>query len=187
MRVNGYDVRYARATSSVVDDPRGTGAFLTLGAVLDVRKDGRHVATLHPARDYYPSTDLTLGGVSRLIGGEATSEIAMKSSITHDLWTAVQPDLSQLRPILAEGDKVVPPIRPDLGVIALQAVAQHYVASGPRADFRVISSPLVTWIWLGGIIVFSGGLVALWPAPDLARRRVTAGLRARVAQELGRA
>jgi cytochrome c-type biogenesis protein CcmF len=51
----------------------------------------------------------------------------------------------------------------------------------------VISSPLVTWIWLGGIIVFAGGLIALWPAPDAARRRATAGYAGRVARELGRA
>jgi cytochrome c-type biogenesis protein CcmF len=187
MRVKGYDVRYVRATASVADDPRNTGAFLTLGAILDVSKDGRHFTTLRPARDYYPSTDLSMGGVSRLIGGEATSEVAMKSSVTHDLWTAVQPDLTPLAGILKAGDKVVPPIRPDLGLIALQAIATRYANSAPRADFRVISSPLVTWIWLGGLIVFSGGLIALWPAPDLARRRATAGRRARVAQELGRA
>jgi cytochrome c-type biogenesis protein CcmF len=45
----------------------------------------------------------------------------------------------------------------------------------------------VTWIWLGGLIVFAGGLIALWPAPDAGRRRVTAGYAARVARELGRA
>jgi cytochrome c-type biogenesis protein CcmF len=46
---------------------------------------------------------------------------------------------------------------------------------------------MVAWIWIGGIVVFGGGLVAMWPAPDAARRRVTAGYAARVAQELGRA
>ena len=46
---------------------------------------------------------------------------------------------------------------------------------------------MVAWIWIGGIIVFGGGLIALWPAPRHARRRATAGYAARVAQELGRA
>src|SRR5206468_3254289 len=39
-RVDGYDVKYVRATGRIADDPDGTGAFMTLGAVLNVRKDG---------------------------------------------------------------------------------------------------------------------------------------------------
>jgi len=186
-RVDGYTLKYVRATASVANDPRGTGATMTLGAVVDVSKDGRHVTTLRPARDYYPSTDLTMGGVSHLIGGDATSEIALRSNPVRDLWAAIQPDLTTLQPIIRRGDKVVPPIRPDLGLLALRAISQRYVRDAPAADFRFISSPLVMWIWLGGIIVGTGGLIALWPAPDMARRRVTASLRARVAQELGRA
>jgi hypothetical protein len=42
-------------------------------------------------------------------------------------------------------------------------------------------------MWLGAIIAFAGGLLALWPAPDTARRRSTARAAARVAQDLGRA
>ena len=57
----------------------------------------------------------------------------------------------------------------------------------PAATFRLIASPLVTWIWLGAIVVFLGGLLALWPAPDAARRKSTARAAARVAQDLGRA
>ncbi|HEV3130087.1 MAG TPA: hypothetical protein VGY32_13975, partial [Solirubrobacteraceae bacterium] len=30
---------------------------------------------------------------------------------------------------------------------------------------------LVSWIWIGAIIVAIGGLLALWPIPRLARRR----------------
>ena len=45
----------------------------------------------------------------------------------------------------------------------------------------------MAWIWLGGLIVFAGGLIALWPAPDAARGRVRAGYAARVAQDLDRA
>ena len=41
-------------------------------------------------------------------------------------------------------------------------------------DFLFIVSPLVTWIWLGAIIIATGGLIALWPLPALARRRATA-------------
>ena len=46
----------------------------------------------------------------------------------------------------------------------------------------------MTWIWLGAIIVFLGGLIAMWPGErDALRRRVRAGYAARVARDLGRA
>jgi cytochrome c biogenesis factor len=38
----------------------------------------------------------------------------------------------------------------------------------------VIVSPLLGWIWIGGVIVVSGTMVALWPAPRRARRRAAA-------------
>jgi hypothetical protein len=40
------------------------------------------------------------------------------------------------------------------------------------------------WIWVGGIIVFAGGALALWPAPAAARGRVRARYAARVGREL---
>src|SRR4051812_48885937 len=206
-RVDGYDVKYVRATGKVADDPDGTGALMTLGAVLDVSKKGKHIATLAPARNYYPSLDLSQGGVGRLVGGEATSEVGLKAGLGRDVWAAVQPDFDKLRPLIDEGNKVVPPVRPDLGLVALSAIAQHYADRPPPADFRLIVSPLVMWIWIGGVVAGTGGgsalwaargpsrppapggggLIALWRAPPPARPRATAGLRARVAQELGRA
>ena len=44
---------------------------------------------------------------------------------------------------------------------------------------------MVTWIWLGALLVFLGGLICIWPTADLAHRRATAGYAARVARELG--
>jgi cytochrome c-type biogenesis protein CcmF len=69
----------------------------------------------------------------------------------------------------------------------VRGLAASYAKSAPPPTFRAIVSPLVAWIWLGGIIVIVGGVICLWPAPDLARRRATAGYAARVARELGRA
>ena len=59
--------------------------------------------------------------------------------------------------------------------------------SPPPATFRIIASPLVTWIWLGALIVFGGGLIAMWPAGARARKPADAAQLARVARELQRA
>jgi cytochrome c-type biogenesis protein CcmF len=45
----------------------------------------------------------------------------------------------------------------------------------------------VSWIWIGALIVFAGGLIALWPPLRRAPRPVAARYAARVARELGRA
>ena len=39
----------------------------------------------------------------------------------------------------------------------------------PLATFRVLVQPLVPWIWLGGLIMAIGTLVALWPGAEPAR------------------
>jgi cytochrome c biogenesis factor len=46
---------------------------------------------------------------------------------------------------------------------------------------------LVFWIWIGGLIAAGGGLIALWPAPSVVRRRVAARSRARALRGLARA
>ena len=43
---------------------------------------------------------------------------------------------------------------------------------------------MVTWIWLGAIIVILGGLIALWPAPRGMTRRVSAAYAARVGRDV---
>ena len=70
---------------------------------------------------------------------------------------------------------------------ALTGLARSYVKNPPPATFRMLVSPLVTWIWIGAIVVFGGGLIALWPQGRASTRLATAGYAARVARELGRA
>src|SRR4051812_8129673 len=181
-RVDGYDVKYVRAYGRVADDPDGTGASMTLGAVLAVSKHGHHVATLRPARNYYPGS-VADGPVGQYVSGDATSEVGLQAGLRKDFWVAMQPDQGWLQGVISKGNKLPPNAAP----LALAAIAGRYAQRPPPASFRMIASPLVTWIWLGGLIVIGGGMIVLWPAPDLARRKVTATLRARVAQELGRA
>jgi cytochrome c-type biogenesis protein CcmF len=186
--VGGYQVKYVRATARPVY--RGERLErVALGAVLDVRKDGRHVTTLRTERGYYPSAAPFASGslIRGIFDGDATSEVGMKAGLTRDLWTAIQPDPEYLNKVIdATAAKTAgkPPAQQAQAVGRLLSV---YRQGAFPAQFRIISSPLVSWIWLGGIIVFAGGLIALWPAPDAARRRVTAGYAARVARELGRA
>ncbi len=97
--VGPYTVTYREPTAEILSDRAGTGAPITLGAVLEVEEAGERFV-LRPSRNYYPSQDASLGAIGRFFGGEATSEVALDTSLERDLWTAVQPDLEALeRPI----------------------------------------------------------------------------------------
>jgi cytochrome c-type biogenesis protein CcmF len=42
-------------------------------------------------------------------------------------------------------------------------IAAGYVAEGAPSTFRVIVNPLVTWMWIGGLIALAGAIIGLWP------------------------
>jgi cytochrome c-type biogenesis protein CcmF len=183
-RVGGYEIRYVQPTASL------TSEKISLGALLDVRHGDRHVATLAPTRGYYPSLDETrLGRLGRFLAGESTSEVGLKAGVRRDIWTAVQPDLTPLAPLIAQADRRFPHADARLEGAVLSALVARYVADPPPAHFRLIVSPLVSWIWIGGGILAVGGLFALWPplrvAPLTARRRVAVRRRARGADLAG--
>ena len=66
---------------------------------------------------------------------------------------------------------------------ALRGLVRSYADNPPPATFRLLVSPMVTWIWIGAIVVFLGALIALWPSPRTVGRRVTAAYTARVGRE----
>jgi cytochrome c-type biogenesis protein CcmF len=190
-RVGPYTVRYVRPTAQVSPryDAAHTGATLNLGAVLRVTKGGHYVATLQPSEGFYDSADVTQGSVGHLIGGQSVSHISMSAGLTRDVWSAVQPDIStpSLKRYIDVGNKTIPLVRPDEGLLALAYMAHAYLQHPPPAQFNFIDSPLVMWIWIGGAIVFGGGLIVLWPAASAVRRRVSERSRARAASGFARA
>jgi cytochrome c-type biogenesis protein CcmF len=147
------------------------------------------VTTLRTERGYYPSAAPFASGslVRGIFEGNATSEVGMKAGLTRDLWTAIRPDPEYLNKVIDALAVKTQGRTPDQQVEAVGGLLRVYQQGAFPARFRIISSPLVTWIWVGGLIVFGGGLIALWPAPDASRRRVTAGYAGRVARDLGRA
>ena len=182
-KVGDYDITYREPISARSSEK------ITLGAVLDVRRDGRPVATLRPTRGYYSGqNDPSAGGpVQRFFDGQSTSEVALRAGLRRDLWTAVEPDLAAIRPLIREADRRFPDAGPDVQGLLITALAERYRESRPSATFRLIASPMVTWIWLGALIVVAGALVALWPSPALARRRARSAYPAGVARAPGRA
>jgi cytochrome c-type biogenesis protein CcmF len=195
-KVAGYTVRYVRPLAGA------TEAKITFGAVLDITKHGKHVTTMRTTRGYYPANfDPTVGPISAAFDGASDSNVGLDAGITKDIWTVVNPDLTPLNAEIDKGDKVFTNLMLHLTPAeARQAKIQNFIAieraraiaglthrfvTHPwKIEFLLIVSPLVTWIWLGAIIIVCGGLIALWPIPALARRRSTAMYSARLAREL---
>ena len=195
-RVGAYTLKYVRPTASVTPDydsastqsgrelsaiiraepgvrlgpdTARTGATLSLGAVIDVSKHGRHVTTLYPSEGFYASEEPAQGSVGHLIGGQPVSHVAVDAGVTRDVWTAIAPNIEtpQLKRIVTLGNQTLPYIHPGEGMVAIAALAAAYMKSPPQAQFHLIVSPLVMWIWIGGLIVVGGSLIAIWPAPAL--------------------
>ena len=186
VQVGDYRVTYREPTAKLGGDDAGTGAPISLGAVLDVRK-GDESFTLRPSRNYYSSGDPSLGAISRFFEGEATSEVDVRWGLRRDLWLAVRPDLASLEGPIREADRRFSDSPGNVQALVIAALAERYRNNPPPAAFRAIVSPLVSWIWIGGAIALLGALVAAWPSPEARLRRVRSLYAARVGRELSRA
>jgi hypothetical protein len=51
-----------------------------------------------------------------------------------------------------------------LQLLTAEKVAKTYLTDNAPATFRIIVDPLVTWMWIGGLIALAGALIALWPS-----------------------
>src|SRR5579884_210966 len=185
--VDGYQIRYLRPIA------HATAAKLSFGAVLDVSKSGHHVTTLTTLRNFYPAApgDPTVGPISEAFNGQSDSDVGLRAGLTKDIWTVVNPDLTPLQSEIARGDQVFERFmqsltpaqaRANQGFIsreigaAIIGLTNRFVTHPWPIDFLLIVSPLVTWIWLGALIIAAGGLIALWPLPALSRRRATSAV-----------
>jgi cytochrome c-type biogenesis protein CcmF len=185
-RVGDYTVTFEDATATI-DERGGRLEDIRFGATLRVQRDGQAPFRVVSERRYYPTVDPSLGPVARFFEGEATSEIGLKAGMWRDFWAAYQPDQEGIGRIVAALDRRLENASEEQQVRAALLLVALLRERPPEATFRVISSPMVSWIWLGALVVFAGGLLAAWPAPDASTRRATARAAARVAQDLGRA
>lgn len=105
---------------------------------------------------------------------DSTGELGLRAGLTRDIWTAAQPDLAAVQPMIKDADRRFPDADAELEGFLVSNVVRRYMRAAPVADFRLMVSPLVEWIWIGGVIIVGGTMVGLWPAPRRARRRVAA-------------
>src|SRR4051794_3735363 len=180
----GYDITYLRPTATLGSDKAGTGAPISFGAVLKARDHQGKTTILRPSRNFYPSRDASKGAIGRYFEGEATSEVDLRWGLRRDLWAAIRPDISSLDGPIREANRKFGSASGDVQGLVIAAIAERYRRDPPPATFRVIVSPLVSWIWIGGGIVLLGALIAAWPSPEARLRRVRSLYAARIGRDL---
>jgi cytochrome c-type biogenesis protein CcmF len=191
-RVGSYTFTYVKATSQLHAASNGRLERISFGAVMRVKRDGQPARLIRTTKDYFPSQDPSLGSVGRFFEGEATSEVGLKQGTLRDVWIAINPDTSRMRPKIDQGDKVfakagdqlTPEQRNEFLAAALKGLTAGYADNPPPATFRMLISPLVTWIWVGAFVILFGALIAIWPSPRGMARRVGAAYAARVGREV---
>jgi cytochrome c-type biogenesis protein CcmF len=190
-QVGGYRFEYVRPVAKLHAAPNGRLEKISLGAVLRVRHGGS-TRLMTTAKDYFPSQDPSLGPVSRFFDGESTTQVALHSTLADDVWSAVSPDTSRLAPRIAQGDRVFTKSggaltesqAEDFLAVALNGLTASYAKNPPPATFRLEVSPLVSWIWIGGVLVLLGGILAGWPSPRGLTRLAAAAYAARVGRDV---
>lgn len=190
VKVEDYTLTYEQPTV------KRDGQAVVFGAEVSVEKEGRRFATLEPTRRYYQRTSGTKT-IAGYFEGEATSEVGLRAGVRKDFWVSIEPDTNEIRQRSQVADerfgaymraRVLPVVQRDpsqAGALAQQLVAVQGLATdqiisdyvNPKtataATFRVIVSPMVTWIWIGAIITILGALFALWPARTSRRRKAS--------------
>ena len=191
-QMGDYKITYEKPIAELHAASNGRLERIALGAQLSVSKNGGKPKPLRTSKDYFPSQDSTLGPVSRFFDGESTTEVGLDSSLHNDVWAAVAPDVAKIRPRIDEGDRLFDKAADDLSVeqsneflaLALKGLTQSYASSPPPARFRFEINPMVSWIWIGGLIVLLGGIIAGWPTKRGMSRTLSARYAARVGTEV---
>ena len=182
VRSDGYTFRYVRPTAAA------SAQKITFGAILAVTSHGKPVTTVHTTVGLYPSQDPTQP-VGRFFLGSTESRVGLDAGLLKDIWTVIQPNTQPLQSLINRGNRVLAPAIAAAGRLPrfkqaaylnfifaerdqlVRALTQRFVTHPWPQQFKLIVSPLVSWLWLGAIIAAVGGLIALWPMRPPKRRR----------------
>src|SRR3954451_9777330 len=152
-RVGDYPVTYVRNTAKLEFREDSLEA-IRIGAQLRVQRDGHEPFAAVTERRYFPANAPFMGPLARYFAGEATSEIALKAGGLRDFWAAYQPDQDGIQKIVAATDRRLKELNatPQEQAQAFGRFVGFLRDSPSPGTFRIIASPLVSWIWLGGLV-----------------------------------
>jgi cytochrome c-type biogenesis protein CcmF len=78
----------------------------TIGAIVEVRQDGKYLTTLETSRRFFrPTGAASTGLISDYFQGEATSEVGLQTGLLRDIWVTVAPNVQTIQHQLGLADK----------------------------------------------------------------------------------
>jgi cytochrome c-type biogenesis protein CcmF len=99
----------------------------------------------------------------------------------------VQPDLRNIEQAIRDADRQFANAEAQTQGVVISAIVARYAEKPVPLPVRAIVSPMVMWIWIGGLIAVGGALLALWPAAATRKREAASAYKARLGGELTRA
>jgi cytochrome c-type biogenesis protein CcmF len=160
-----YTFTYVKPTAQIFEER------VQFGAEVAVTRNGKDQGTINPTKSWYPAN--LAPTVGDAFSGESETDVGLRAGPLRDLWIAIEPDTSKIVPLAERVDKRFGDLTPEARAVGIGLITAQYLKNPPPATFRIIVSPLVTWIWAGGIVVVIGGLIAIWPPSEPRRRRVS--------------
>ncbi|MBI2344254.1 MAG: cytochrome c biogenesis protein CcsA [Deltaproteobacteria bacterium] len=111
LEMHGYQIEFQGLRYKADDNQE------TIAGALAVHRNGVHISTLYPARNFYRASD------------QPTTEAAIHRAWNHDLYTII-------------------------GAFDVQK---------NEAEFKVMHNPMVSWMWIGGLLLLCGTGIVAWP------------------------
>ena len=155
--------------------------------MIGVYDGSRHVTTVHTTYGVYPSQSSSQP-IGRFFNGSQESRVGLDSGLLRDIWVVIQPNTTPLAKTISQGNvkfaKALDaanqlPVAQRAGALRflfaerdklIVALVHRFVAHPWTSQFLIEVSPLVTWLWIGGIIAALGALISLSPVTPRRRR-----------------
>ncbi|HUB98489.1 MAG TPA: cytochrome c-type biogenesis CcmF C-terminal domain-containing protein [Solirubrobacterales bacterium] len=117
------------------------------------------------ARDFWIAPNPDISGV---MGRVRRADAAFADCVRGAPGTPPQCEqLAGLMLAARDNPRLQPAALETIGALQAQSaenIARAYASERLPVTFKVIVNPLVTWMWIGGLIALAGALIALWPS-----------------------
>ncbi|HET7444803.1 MAG TPA: cytochrome c-type biogenesis CcmF C-terminal domain-containing protein [Solirubrobacterales bacterium] len=136
----------------------------TLGSYFDGEATSEVGLDAGVARDFWIAPNPDISGV---MGRVRRADAAFRECLRGAPGTP--PECAQLRGLMLaarDNPRLQPAALETIGTLQAKSaenIARTYASEQLPVTFKVIVNPLVTWMWIGGLIALAGALIAVWP------------------------
>jgi cytochrome c-type biogenesis protein CcmF len=159
------DKTYTLETTRRYYRPTGRGGPLTISEYFDGEADSTIGLAAGLKRDIWVAVQPSIVGIERRARvAEQGFEACIKAG------PGTPPQCKDVRAMMVAAQQNPALQAEALGQIerlqelTAKRIARSYLTEGATATFKVIINPLVTWMWIGGLIALAGALIAIWPS-----------------------